>query len=293
MDLQGIGAVGAAGVALATIPTLLIIGRWQTRTALQAAQEAGRAGFAQAQATYSSALDAVNAQATATHTQWRRGVQRDAYASFLLAAQQVTEAGDQVMMETDTETAATREAELKIASAALRAAAQIITLEGPNSVDGAAHTILVSSLSIANLHVRDAAMNRLNERLFTMSEMRGGGVNAVTRDRATRLLMAIGQLRMAIADNPHPYPNINDYRHTPEIMPAAVADAAAEAQAALASFPDQTFSSDERNALSIMQYRGPYMLQPVYAEKQQELEQAHVDFLRAARAELGPTGSGA
>jgi hypothetical protein len=293
MDLQGIGAVAAAGVALATIPVLLVTGRWQTRAALQAAQDAGRAGFAQAQATYSSALDAVNAEASAAHAQWRRGVQRDAYASFLLAVQQVADAGNQLMMETAVDAATARTAELERAKAALRAAAQIVTLEGPDSVDGPAHTILTCSLILARLHESDAAMNRLRDRLFTMSEMPGGGANATTRERTRRLLIATGALQIAIANNPHPLPNVDDYRHAPESMPAAVADAAAEAGAALSAFPSDTFSWEERNTLSNMQYRGPIMIQPGYAERRQELAEAQVDFLRAARAELGSTGSNA
>ncbi|MET7530161.1 hypothetical protein [Streptomyces goshikiensis] len=293
MDLQGIGAVAAAGVTLATIPVLLITGRWQTRAALQGAQEAGRAGFAQAQATYNSALDAVNAQASAAHAQWRRGIQRDAYASFLLAAQQVAEAGDQLMMETTAEAAKVRTAGLDSAKAALRAAAQIVTLEGPDSVDGAAHTILACSLSLANMRESDAEMNRLRERLSTMSELRGGGMATVTRDRAMRLLTASARLQTAIAENPHPLPNINDYRHAPDNMPAAVADAAAEASAALSAFPNRTFSGEERNVLSNMQYRGPFSIQPRYHDRQRELEEAHVEFLRAARAELGSTSSNA
>ncbi|MGW2985267.1 hypothetical protein [Streptomyces goshikiensis] len=293
MDLQGIGAVAAAGVTLATIPVLLITGRWQTRAAVQGAQEAGRAGFAQAQATYNSALDAVNAQASAAHAQWRRGIQRDAYASFLLAAQQVAEAGDQLMMETTAEGAKVRTAGLDSAKAALRAAAQIVTLEGPDSVDGAAHTILACSLSLANMRESDAEMNRLRERLSTMSELRGGGMNTVTRDRAIRLLTASARLQTAIAENPHPLPNINDYRHAPDNMPAAVADAAAEASAALSAFPNRTFSWEERNVLSDMQYRGPFSIQPRYHDRRRELEEAHVEFLRAARAELGSTGGNA
>jgi hypothetical protein len=288
MDLQGIGAVAAAGVALVTIPVVLVTGRWQTRAALEAAEEAGRSGFAQAQATYNSALDAVRAEASATHAQWRRGVQRDAYASFLLAAQQVADAGDQLMMETDAEAARTLTGELERAKAALRAAAQIITLEGPDSVDGPAHTILTSSLSLANMHESDAAMNRVRERLFIMSEMRGGGINTITRDRARRLLAATARLRTAIAENPHPLPNIDDYS-----MPTAVADAAAEAGAAVSAFPNRTFSTEERNVLSNMQYRGPFMTQSRYEEKRRELTDAHAEFLRAARAELGSSGSNA
>lgn len=96
---------------------------------------------------------------------------------------------------------------------------------------------------------------------------------------------------MAIAQNPHPLPEINDYRATPGSVPAPVAEAAAEARAALSAFPNGTFSWEEQGALSNLQYVGPYMAQSRYERRQRELAEAHADFIRAARAELGSAGS--
>lgn len=79
MDLQGIGALVAAGVAAVSVPATLLVGRWQKKAALQTA----RAATAQAEATYRAALDAVRAQGLNEYDQWRRGIQRDAYAALL------------------------------------------------------------------------------------------------------------------------------------------------------------------------------------------------------------------
>lgn len=52
MDLQGIGAIAAAAVTAVGIPAALLVGRWQTRAAIRNAEETGRSGIAQAEATY-------------------------------------------------------------------------------------------------------------------------------------------------------------------------------------------------------------------------------------------------
>ncbi|MGW5449233.1 hypothetical protein [Streptomyces asiaticus] len=78
MDLQGVGAIAAAAVAAVSIPISPLVGRWQMRGAVKTAE-----------ATYKAAVDAVRNQANLAHQQWRRGVQRDAYAAFLLAAHRV------------------------------------------------------------------------------------------------------------------------------------------------------------------------------------------------------------
>lgn len=51
MDQEGIGAVAAAAVAALGVPAAVLVGRWQMRAALRAAEETGRAGIAQAEST--------------------------------------------------------------------------------------------------------------------------------------------------------------------------------------------------------------------------------------------------
>ncbi|MFD6342742.1 hypothetical protein, partial [Streptomyces sp. NPDC060210] len=97
MDLQGVAAVAAAVVAGVGIPSTLLIGRWQLRAALKAADSAHHAGLAQAEATYKAAVDAVRAQSDSAHDHWRRGVRREACSVFLLAAEEVTGLAEEML----------------------------------------------------------------------------------------------------------------------------------------------------------------------------------------------------
>ncbi|MFV2117190.1 hypothetical protein ACE14D_01520 [Streptomyces sp. Act-28] len=136
MDFQGVGAIAAAVVAAVGIPTALVIGRWQMKAAIRAAEESSRAGFAQAEASYRAALDTVRAEAVNAHSQWRRGLRRDAYTALLLAAHQARTAG-RLLTEGSVEDRVSRGvftaqgAALAEARIAIQEAALVVTLEGP------------------------------------------------------------------------------------------------------------------------------------------------------------------
>ncbi|MCX4550612.1 hypothetical protein [Streptomyces sp. NBC_01500] len=288
MDLQGIGAVSAAGVTLISIPVLLVIGRWQARTTLQAAQEAGRAGFAQAQATYSSALDAVNAQASAAHTQWRRGVQRGAYAAFLLADHQVRQATERLIREVDADPVAlaTHMGEVDSAKAALRTAYVAVDLEGPGDLAFTADAILTYAFQVADFDQREATMERAWHQLVQMTEgsWMTGGIDAVRRDRARTFMECLVRVQVAIANSPY----TGDPRHDPEAMDDEMTELTSQVYAAL-SHVDDALSMRDRARLLDMHYRGRPRLQSDYRLWTAELEQARTEFVRAARAELGST----
>ncbi|MFD0001387.1 hypothetical protein ACFVJ4_03045 [Streptomyces sp. NPDC127178] len=136
MDLQGVGAIAAAVVAAVGVPTALVVGRWQMKAAIHAAEESSRAGFAQAESSYRAALDAVRAEAVNAHSQWRRGLRRDAYAALLLAAHQARTAG-RLLTEGSIEDRVSRgvfttqRAALAEARVATQKAALVVALEGP------------------------------------------------------------------------------------------------------------------------------------------------------------------
>ncbi|MET8116911.1 hypothetical protein [Streptomyces prasinus] len=138
MDLEGISALSAAVVALVAIPASVVVGRWQMKAALRTAEATSEAGLAQAESAYRAALDAVRAEASAALLQWRRGIQREAYASFLLAANHVRELGERFVMDNGEDLSAESIRVGKAASddalAALKAAQTIIELEGPDEV---------------------------------------------------------------------------------------------------------------------------------------------------------------
>lgn len=145
MDVAGISAIAAASAAAIGVPAALLVGRWQLKGALAqaeqtgiagvaAAQEAARAGIAQAESSYRAALDAVQAQANSTREQWVRGVQRDAYAAFLVATSQVRDASDRMQHEYGISEGATpnhaqNRADLRQAMISLRNAKAVVYLE--------------------------------------------------------------------------------------------------------------------------------------------------------------------
>lgn len=288
MDLQGIGAVAAAGVTLFTIPVLLITGRWQTRAALQAAQEAGSAGYAQAQATYSSALDAVNAQAAATHAQWRRGIQRDAYAAFLLADHQVREASERLQTEVDADpsTLAVLTEELNTSMAALRTAYVAVDLEGPSDLAFIADSVLTHALLVAKADQREAAIDRAWNQLSEMSEGNWtvGGIDAVHRDRARAFLQSLALVQAAIINGSYE----GDPRRSPDGMDEEMAELTRAAYSALTRVSD-ALSREDRALLLDTTYRGRPRLRSDYQQWTAVLERARSEFVRAARDELGST----
>jgi hypothetical protein len=169
MDLAGIGALAAAAVAALGIPTTLVLGRWQLRGALRGAEETARAGLAQADASYRAALDAVRAQGQNDHLQWRRGVQREAYAAFLQSVLSYTDTaraafGDICRLEETRN----RVAALKPLETDMSHRAWVVRLEGPDGVAGAATTLQLSAsllVLVDQEHAfRIAAMYEINDR---------------------------------------------------------------------------------------------------------------------------------
>ncbi|KFG05448.1 MULTISPECIES: hypothetical protein [Streptomyces] len=138
MDLEGIGAVSAAVVALLGIGGALLVGRWQMRGAVRQAEETARAGLKQAEATYRAALDAVHAESSAAFHQWRRGMQREAAHALLLACDQVDAAGERLKeaARVDPHSPSHAQGEIELADAmhALRSATFAVELEGPQPV---------------------------------------------------------------------------------------------------------------------------------------------------------------
>lgn len=140
MDLQGVGALAAASVALLSVPGTLLVGRWQTKAALQTAQ----AGMRQANATYRVALDSVRAQGLNDHEQWRRGIRRDAYAALLQAVLNYKEHASSVFSQgaTDAHQAPDVIAASKPLAADMTHRNLVVRLEGPDEVSSAAQAVV-------------------------------------------------------------------------------------------------------------------------------------------------------
>ncbi|MCD2464410.1 hypothetical protein MBT42_12680 [Streptomyces sp. MBT42] len=191
MDLEGIGALTAAGVAVFGVLASVLVGRWQMRAALRAAEATGQAGLAQAEAAYRAALDAVRAQANAGHRQWHRGVQREAYAAFLLAAHRVRDVGERFVVESEQELSAedvrAGRAGLDDALAALKAAQTIVELEGPDEVAAPAAAMTDAAQLMSHFLGAQAVYERAWAKLGRLAGAGGGRSASALVDALERL----------------------------------------------------------------------------------------------------------
>jgi hypothetical protein len=171
MDLAGVGAVSAATVAALGLPAALLVGRWQMRGALRAAEETGRSGIAQAEATYRAALDAVRTEADAAHLQWRRGIRRDAYAGFLLAMTRCVQAAEGLPRGRLESLPILSAAEDKVSQAKndLSAALWVVKLEGPPAVADSAEGVSTLAYELTQALARKAEHHRAASTLHHLS----------------------------------------------------------------------------------------------------------------------------
>ncbi|MFD3978246.1 hypothetical protein ACFWR6_06635 [Streptomyces griseus] len=283
MDLQGVGALAAAGVAAASVPVVLIVGRWQLRATLNAADAARRVGNDQAQATYSAALDAVTAQATATHSQWRRGTKRDAYAALLLADHQLREITERLLSKITADRSGLDElmAEANRTKAAMRAAYVVVDLEGPSDLAATADSILTHAFLVTEAAQREAVMERAWHQLVQMSEGNWltGGTAAVSRDRARTFMECLVRLQVTIAAQS----NGDD---TGAGSAIEYGQRMSEVFASMGRVGDELTQRD-RAVLLDMHLQGRPRLRADYEEWVDELKRARTEFVLAARAELG------
>ncbi|MDQ0713485.1 hypothetical protein QFZ55_002937 [Streptomyces luteogriseus] len=171
MNLEGIGAISAAAVAALGVSAAVLVGRWQMRGALRAAEETGRAGIAQAESTYRAALDAVRTAADAAHLQWRRGIRRDAYAGFLLAMTRCVQAAEALprgRLEA-AQVLTTAEDELTRAKNDLSAALWVVKLEGPPLVADSAGSVSSLACELTEVLSRKAEYYRAASTLRHLS----------------------------------------------------------------------------------------------------------------------------
>jgi hypothetical protein len=153
MDLQGIGAIASAAVALVGIPAAVLVGHAQTKAAVRAAQLAAEAGRVQAEAAYRAALHSVRDQARAEHRQWRHSLRREAWANFASAVNDVRVAAEDLIDKTRVSDVYARIDEASVTSdRALSFAVSVVELEGPPEVAEPAirlHTLCQQLLAYA------------------------------------------------------------------------------------------------------------------------------------------------
>lgn len=276
MDLEGVAAVAGVGVAAVSVIGVLVAARWQVHTALRGAD-----------AVYAAALDGVKAQAAASHDQWRRGTQRDAYSAFLLAEAQFREASEQLLVDVSSDRSAldSRIGDVARAKTALRTAFTVVDLEGPEELAILADKIVSNSVPLANVRKSEAEANRAWRQLEEMSDAPwAGGTATVARDRARALLLALTVLEAAVATG--------SYEGDPREMPGGLPDELRElTNRALSAMHRvrREFSPSDRIALLGKCLAQP-LRQPSYERHKGEAAHALEQFVEAARAELaGPS----
>ncbi|GGN77732.1 hypothetical protein GCM10011579_060260 [Streptomyces albiflavescens] len=280
MDLEGIGALSAAGVALIGIPATVLIGRWQMKAALRTAEATSEAGLAQAESSYRAALDAVRAETYATHMQWRRGIQREAYASFLLAAHRVVEVGERIVADNAEELPreSIRAGKIAIddALATLKAAQTIIELEGPDDVAAPAAGMTNAAQLMALYLGYQATFERAQGKLHRMLDDQPQPVSTPA-ERLIQALSHLGRLRSAAPSDSADL----DEHETQETR--AAERSCREAGNAL---PPNALDYEEFEALLEGHSRRPPMLSSRYLDAARQFDAEEVIFVRAAKMEL-------
>ncbi|MGW1586290.1 hypothetical protein [Streptomyces sp. NPDC002386] len=283
MDLEGIAALSAAGVAFIGIPASVIVGRWQMKAALSAAEATSAVGLAQAESAYRAALDAVRAEANAALRQWRRGIQREAYASFLLAANRVKEVSERFVLDNaedlPAEDVRAGKAAADDALAALKAAQTIIELEGPEEVADPAAGMTEAADRIRYYLGKQAIYERAWGKLGRLSNDQAPGVSAT----AVELMQALADLnRLSSTNSSHP--DASNGRDADGAQ--APGHACRVARNAL---PPNAFDDEEFGALMEGWLRFPPMSDSSYSDATLRFNEAEERFVRAAKRELhGP-----
>ncbi|SDK48488.1 hypothetical protein [Streptomyces indicus] len=285
MDLQGVGAIAAAVVAAVGIPSALIIGRWQMQGAMRNAEETARAGIAQAEANYRAALDAVKTTAIETHRQWRRGIQRDAYATFLIVAHQTREDCERCELECEEDVSDGEFTALKINVRdhlkQLKEAQTIIELEGPDAVASAAAAMVNELEILVMTYPSQADYSRAWGKLLRATTHSDTRVSSPASD----YLSALYRLKQAFTSS--------DQSHsmTEEQRAQEIREARAECSRIEGSLDDDTLSDDERFALRQGNSPSPPSNSQHCLQAIQAFQQAEERFVRVAKDELHSTNS--
>ncbi|MET8641709.1 hypothetical protein [Streptomyces sp. NPDC004675] len=280
MDLQGIGAVSAAAVALIGIPASVLIGRWQMKAALRTAEATHEAGLAQARSAYRAALDAVRAEANAAHLQWRRGIQREAYASFLLAANRVKELGERFVMDNggdlSAESIRAGKAAIDNALTTLKAAQTIIELEGPDDVAAPAAGMTDAAETMAYNFGKQAIYERAWGKLDRIMNDQSQSVRAPAVE-LMQALAALGGLRSTDSSGPDEL----GMPDTPETRATV-----RSCQAARSALSPHALDDEEFEALLESWQSRPPTASTSHLDAADQFSEAEARFVRAAKIEL-------
>ncbi|MEU3862950.1 hypothetical protein AB0F03_37695 [Streptomyces sp. NPDC028722] len=280
MDLEGIAALSAAAVAFIGVPASMLIGRWQMKAGLRTAEATSEAGLAQARSAYRAALDAVRTEANAAHLQWRRGIQREAYASFLLAANRTKELGERFVTDSEEdrsgESIRAQKSAIDDALATLKAAQTIIELEGPDDVAAPAAGMTEAAQRMAYYFGKQAIYERALGKLGRIMDDQSPSV----RGPAVELMQALVDLgRLGSASSSESDELVRLGTHDARV-------AVRSCQEARRALPPNALDDEEFGALLEGWRSRPPMLSSAHTDAVQQFSEAEMHFVRAAKIEL-------
>ncbi|MGA5320401.1 hypothetical protein ACPCIU_08150 [Streptomyces seoulensis] len=280
MDLEGIGTLSAAAVALIGVPATVLVGRWQLKAAMCTAEATNEAGLAQAEAAYSAALDAVRAEANAAHLQWRRSIQREAYASFLLAANRVKERGERFVMDNaddlSAESIRTGRSALEGCIATLKETQTIIELEGPDSVASPAAGMTRAAEMMGYYLSKQAIYERAWAKIGRLMDNELSDVRSAA-EILMESLIELGRCHSNDSSGP-------DESNAPEAR-----EAQRTCREAGAALPPGTLDYEEFEALLEGWSSHPPTSHRSYFEASRQFSKNETRFVRAAKIELHAT----
>ncbi|WP_229857955.1 hypothetical protein [Streptomyces poonensis] len=225
-------------------------------------------------------MDSVHAGANAAHQQWRRGIQRDAYASFLLAANRVKEVGEQFVMANGEELPMERIKEGKAAIdgalVTLKAAQTIVELEGPDSVADPAAGMADVAQTMGYYLRKQAIYERAWGKLGRMMNDESPSVSA-TAVELMQALAGLSRHRFTSSSNPDELGGQHTYG------PEAAERSCLEARNAL---PSGALDDEEFTSLLEGWRSYPPTSNDSYSDAVRRFGEAETRFVRAAKREL-------
>jgi hypothetical protein len=212
-----------------------------------------QAGLTQAESAYRASLDAVKAQGETAHTQWLRGMKRDAFASFLVSAHRVWDIA-QKLAHIDAQSDGRADltsllTDLSVADRELNNAYAVVSLEVPETGRMIAYDMKLyldlCVLSNRNQVEIRAAWNKLNNLRASVSDRVLDELHAALTQLQGRVWASgiIGDPRFTLQSADDPL--------APVTLPPAISDAEEDVLALLQHpFVHQHFTTAEREQLT-------------------------------------------
>ncbi|MEU9146707.1 hypothetical protein [Streptomyces sp. NPDC048349] len=283
MDLPGISSAAAVGVALLAIPVNVLVVRWQVRAAMKAADSTLRAGLAQADGAYRSAIE----QSRAAHEQWRRGIREDTWSAYLLATARYGDAAAG-LYEASEDQVPVYEEKLDAAAAAFEEALLRVELGGPMPIIELAHGLTEEMRTLVDLRTSLAPRNRAWQAFLGLLSAEATGEEPGAA-RIGEAFEAMEALRLQVRQ-PQEWTRVTPPEAEITLLVDAngdaLMDAVARVEEALRATPGLT-DAHRRELLAMAEEDNALLTDSYFGELIERVATARAAFLAAAREYLG------